>query len=93
MAEIHLKLAAPCHIQGVVKGLIKFLFAEACGHLFAGLEEKLVRGKLQAFGVLNGLAGLNAEKGIMGLRILPVQIVAVVRRHKRDGEFMTKLLE
>jgi len=29
----------------------------------------------------------------MSLSILTVQIVAVIRRHERDGEFMTKLLE
>jgi hypothetical protein len=57
-------------------------------HLFRGLEIKLVRLKLHAVRVAHGLAGLNTEQHFLSVRVVMVQIVAIVRGDQRNPGFL-----
>src|SRR4029077_19445851 len=62
-------------------------FAEHLRHLSRRLEVKLVSGKLHAMRVAHGLAGLDAQQDILGMRVVVMQVVAIVRGYQRDASF------
>ena len=51
-------------------------------HLFDGLVIELVRFKAHALGVVHGGLGLDAEQNLMGVRVVGVEIVAVIGGHQ-----------
>src|SRR5258708_12091258 len=57
-----------------------FAFAEDAAHLVGALYEELVAVKLQAVGVMNRLAGLDADQNVLRMRIVLAEIVAVIGR-------------
>nr|WP_233542636.1 hypothetical protein [Kocuria tytonis] len=76
--EVH--LAALGDLQGVVAGLREV--PEDLPHLLRGLEVELVGVELEALGVLQGGAGLNAQQRGVGLGVLRVGVVQVVGGHQ-----------
>jgi len=57
-------------------------------HFVGRLEIEGVRGKTHAAGILHGLARLDAQQDLVGLVVGALEVVAVVGRHERDGQFL-----
>ena len=62
-------------------------FPEHLRHLRRGLEIKLVGRELHAMRVAHGLAGLNAQQDFLRVRVVVMQIVAIVGGHQRNSGF------
>ena len=90
-AEGKLDVAAPGDIQGGFHGAGKF--TKRGLHLGPGLEEELVGAKLEAVGVVDGLAGLDAQQHVMGAHVFLAQVVAVVGGHQGDGHAPAQLAQ
>jgi hypothetical protein len=86
MTEFHLKPAASGYLQGMLKSFFPVIAREGSRHFLPGFEKKFILGKLQPLGIIHGLSGLNAEKGIMGLRILSLQVMTIIGCDKGEGE-------
>ncbi len=79
LPEAHFIVALFRHPDRIVERvLISF---EGLFHLGPGLEIELVRGELEPLFIIHRLACLDAQKHIMGLGILLVQVMAVVGAH------------
>src|SRR5258708_590649 len=68
-----------------------FAFAEDAAHLVGALYEELVAVKLQAVGVMNRLAGLDADQNVLRMRIVLAEIVAVIGRHHGDAKLFFQM--
>ena len=89
--ELQLQVAPLGYFYSTLHGL--GIVIEAPDHLLRRLYKKLVGGHLQAIFVLHGLAGLNTEKDIVRLGVVPFTIVAVVGRDYREREISAELDE
>ncbi len=56
-------------------------------HFLRGFQVELRSFKAEPVGILYGLSGLDAEQDIMGIGILPVDIVHVIGRDQRNAGF------
>ncbi len=56
-------------------------------HLLGRLEIKFVGGEFEALGIGDGVIGLDAEKHLVGVGLVLIEIVAVVGGHGLDAEF------
>ena len=86
LAELQLEVAPLGDLDGVRNGL---------GHVGEGLFHLLRRLHVKGLGrepepvfVLDDLAGLDAEQGVVGLVVLHVQVVAVVRGDDGDARVL-----
>ena len=64
---------------------------KTCAISAAALHEKLIAMKLQPVGVVDRLAGLDADHHVLRVRIVLAQIVAVVGRHQRQTKVLFQL--
>ena len=64
---------------------------ENLGHLGIALHEKLVAVELEPVGVVDGLAGLDAQHHILRVRIVLAKIVAIVGCHQRKAQVLLQL--
>ena len=85
VAELEIVMAARGDLLGDVRGLR--LFGEECAHLLPAFEIKLGGGKLHRVGIVHGLAGLDAEKGVLISGVFLINIMRVVRHDERDARF------
>src|SRR5258708_7759413 len=60
-------------------------FAEHLGHFQGALEIELIGLKLHAMRIAHGLAGLDAEHNVLRVRVVVMQIVAIVGGDERDA--------
>ena len=80
--KVELHLAAPGDPGGVVQGLGEV--GEQRLHLLPALDVQLLGGHAHPAGVGERLAGLDAHEHLLGLGVLPVDVVAVVGDHQGD---------
>ncbi len=59
-------------------------------HFVVALDEKAGALELHAIGVLDRLAGLDAQHYILSVGVVFAEVVAVIRRHHREGKFLFK---
>ena len=85
---LHFHIAACGDVHGAPQHIRDL--AENGGHFFRGLKIKLIRCKLHAVRIAHGLAGLNAQQHFLCVRVIMMQIVAVVRCHQRNACFLRK---
>ena len=83
VAEVEVKIALFGDLGGVGAGLRHH--REQLVHLLGALEVELVGLELHPVGILNGLAGLDAEQDLLHPGVLPAQIVGVVGGRHRDA--------
>src|SRR5690348_12329218 len=62
--------------------------AKNLGHLRGALEIKLVGREFHAVRVAHGLSGLDAEQDFLGVRVLVMEVVAIVCRDQRNAGFL-----
>ncbi len=82
--EVEVEVAALGDGHGVADRL--GVLAEERLHLLRALDVELAVGETHPRGVVHGLAGLDAEQHLVGVGVLPGQVVAVVGRHQRQVE-------
>ncbi len=87
--QLHIAALRHLHCFGDGLGAV----SKGSFHLLRRLEIELVGGKAEAAGVVDGLAGLDAEEHLVGLGLLAIQVMAVVGGDERDGKLPGKLLE
>ena len=68
-----------------------FVSQENLRHLGIALHEKLIAMKLQPVGVVDRLAGLDADHHVLRVGVVLAQIVAVVGRHQRQTKVLFQL--
>ena len=83
VAEVEVEIALLCDLGGVGAGLRHH--REQLVHLLGALEVELVGLELHPVGVLDGLAGLDAEQDLLHPGVLPAQVVGVVGGRHRDA--------
>ena len=81
-AELELDRAALGDLERARHGVLEP--GEVAGHLLLRLEEVLVRVEAPVAGVLERVAGLDAEERLVGVRVLGVEVVDVARCHQRE---------
>ena len=84
LPESELEVAAPGDVDGVADRLRTLRKRRL--HLLGGLDEELVGLEAPAVGVIERLAGLDAEQHLVRRGILGLQVVAIVRCHQRQGQ-------
>ena len=89
MTETHFILAKPCHPDGIVQGIL--IAFQGLLHFRPGLEIKFIRGEPESLVIVYRFSGLNTKKDIVGLRVLLIQVMAIVCTDKGDGEIVGDL--
>ena len=83
VTKLEVKLTLVCDLLGVLTGFR--YHREEIVHLVGGLDVELVGLELHPVGVLNGLAGLDAQQDALHLGILFPQVVGVVGSRHGDA--------
>ena len=60
-------------------------------HLGGALHEKLIAVELQPVGIVDRLAGLNADHHVLRVRVVLAQVVAVIGGHQRKAKVLFQL--
>ena len=85
-AELDLDVAALRHLERAGERVVEPREVER--HLLRGLEEELVRVEAPVVRVLERVAGLDAEQGLVRVRVVGVQVVHVTRRDERQARLL-----
>ena len=91
LAELDLDVAALGDQQRVVARPRVRLLGEEPAHLVRGLEVVLLAVELEAGRVAHHRVGLDAQQGVVGLGVLPGDVVAVVGGQQRGAQLAADL--
>ena len=89
VVELKFDVAALRDLRRVLEGLVQL--REARAKLLLRLDVEFVGGELQAVGLVDGLAGLDAEQDVLHNGVLAAQIVGVVRDDQRQASLPGEL--
>ena len=90
-AQVDLEVDQAGHIQRGRQRIRQVL--EGGSHLRPRLEEEVLRFEAPAAGVVEAVAGLQAEQHVVGLRVLTVDVVEVVGGAEPELELGSQVLE
>ena len=86
LAELDLDRAALRHLERACERM--FVPGEVAGHLLGSLEEELVRVEAPVRGVLQRVARLDAEQGLVRVGVARVEVVDVSGRDERKARLL-----
>ena len=69
------------------------VFGKDPAHLILALDIQLASFHAHAVGIVERLAGLDAHENLLRVRVLPAEVVAVVRGQQGDARFAADLHE
>ncbi len=90
LSKLKFHVACVCNASSIFQGLRDI--GKKPSHFFFGFQIELVVGEPHPVLIVHRLSGLYAKQNIVVGRILPVYVVNVVCRHKRNTRFLPQPL-